>query len=402
MGGGRLTPTSASGVSSLLAKVTLADVAVGFGARLRQAGVPVTPEQEGRFTRAVLLARPLRLSELAQLGRVTLVSERRQLQLFDQTFAEVFRGLVDPAEGRGDTAAALEHSLSRRSLGSGTAPPGLERPPSGLGTVEAPDDGQEMPIGLLGAGERLAHKDFSNCTEAELAQLTTLIAALPLILPLRRSRRLRRRRHGSDPDLRATLRRAHRTGGDPLELVRRSNRRRARRLVMLADVSGSMEPYTRVYLHLFHGAVRVAGAETFVFATRLTRLTGALASTDPEQALRRAGVAAEDWAGGTKIGKSLEEFNERYGRRGMARGAILVIVSDGWEGGDPQLLGQEMARLSRLAHRVVWVNPRSARSGFMPSTAGMAAALPHVDKMVSGHSLDAVSTLLEAIRADSI
>lgn len=401
MGGGGLTPAAANSLSGALAAVTLAEVAVAFGERLRRAGVPVTPEQEGRFSRAILLANPLRLSELAHLGKVTLVSERHHLHLFDQAFGEVFRGQVDPAEARGDTAQPQTKALSRRRLEAASAEGTLERAPSELRTGDDQEEVPELPMGVLGAGERLAHKDFSNCTEAELAQLTELISELPLILPLRRSRRLRRTRHGSAPDLRATLRRAHRTGGDPVELLRRSNRHRPRRLVLLADVSGSMEPYTRVYLHLFHGAVRVAGAETFVFATRLTRLTDALAASDPDQALRRAGGAADDWAGGTRIGQSLEEFNDRYGRRGMARGAILVIVSDGWEGGDPALLGQQMARLARLAHRVVWVNPRSARSSFEPLTGGMAAAMPHLDQMVSGHSLAAVATLLEAIRGDS-
>jgi hypothetical protein len=167
--------------------------------------------------------------------------------------------------------------------------------------------------------------------------------------------------------------------------------------VLLADISGSMEPYARAYLHLLHGAVRAARAEAFVFATRLTRLTRALATNDPDAALARAAAAAPDWSGGTRIGEALAAFNDRYGRRGVARGAVVVIVSDGWETGDAAVLGEQMARLARLAHRIVWVNPRSAGARYQPRVAGMAAALPHVDALVSGHSLGALDDLLAAI-----
>ena len=179
----------------------------------------------------------------------------------------------------------------------------------------------------------------------------------------------------------------------------RHRRRRPRRLVLLADVSGSMAPYARAYLHLLHGAVRASRAEAFVFATRLTRLTRALATATPEVALARATEAAPDWSGGTRIGAALAMFLDDFGRRGMARGAVVVIVSDGWDTGDAAAVGEQMARLARLAHRVVWVNPRSAAPGYAPLVAGMAAALPHIDTLVSGHSVAALDEVFAAVAA---
>ena len=174
---------------------------------------------------------------------------------------------------------------------------------------------------------------------------------------------------------------------------------RRRRVVLIADVSGSMERYSRAYLYLLHGTVRAWGAETFVFATRLTRLTRALRTSDPDLALRLVAASVDDWSGGTRIGQALRDFNDHWGRRGTARGAVVVIVSDGWESGDPAELGEQMARLSRLAHRIVWVNPRAKSSRYEPLVGGMQAALPHVDRFASGHSLHALGEVLDAIAA---
>lgn len=393
MGGGSLSP-----LPGLLERTSLAELAARFGARLRESGLPVGPEREGRFAAALALVRPLTLGELAGVGRITLVGESAHLAAYERVFAEVFRGLSDPAESRGDTAAPEQRrDLARRSS---ARPPVPGRSPAARPGEEAGDDGEERTLDLASGEERLGHKDFAECSDAELERLRGLAAGLQVSVPTRRARRRRRHGRGTRADLRATLARARRTGGDPAQLVRRRRVRRPRRLVMIADVSGSMEPYTRIYLHLFHAAVRAARAEAFVFATRLTRLTPALGATDPDLALRLAGEAAQDWAGGTRIGEALAEFNDRYGRRGMARGAVVVVVSDGWEGGDPLALGDEMARLSRMANRVVWVNPRSASPRFRPETQGMAAALPYVDHLVSGHSLAALEQLLGAIRGE--
>ncbi len=171
---------------------------------------------------------------------------------------------------------------------------------------------------------------------------------------------------------------------------------------MLCDISGSMEPYARAYLQFLTCAAGSGpNAEAFVFATRLTRLTRALASRNPERAIQRAAAAAPDWSSGTRIGDALKEFNDRHGRRGMARGAVIVILSDGWERGDPMLVGREMERLARLAHRIVWVNPRVSAGAFSVQAGGMVAALPHCDALVSGHSFEALGEVAEAIGADS-
>jgi uncharacterized protein with von Willebrand factor type A (vWA) domain len=188
------------------------------------------------------------------------------------------------------------------------------------------------------------------------------------------------------------------TAGDPIRLARRRRRVVRRRVVMLCDISGSMEPYARAYLQFLTSA---AGSgphvEVFVFATRLTRLTRALAGRHPERAIQRAAAAAPDWSSGTRIGDALKTFNDRHGRRGMARGAVVVILSDGWERGDPALVGREMERLARLAHRIVWVNPRVSASAFSVQAGGMVAALPHCDALVSGHNFNALSEVVAAI-----
>jgi uncharacterized protein with von Willebrand factor type A (vWA) domain len=197
------------------------------------------------------------------------------------------------------------------------------------------------------------------------------------------------------------MQRARRTAGEPLQLVKRHRTTRTRRVVLIADVSGSMEAYGRAYLYLLHGAVRAMRAEAFVFATRLHRLTRQLRVAEPSIALAAAVAAAPDWSGGTRLGEAVKAFNDGWARRGLARGAVVVIVSDGWDGGDPALLGREMERLSRLAHRVVWVNPRRQSASYRPLAGGMAAALPHIDVFVSGHNLDTLDSVLEAIRTSS-
>jgi uncharacterized protein with von Willebrand factor type A (vWA) domain len=223
---------------------------------------------------------------------------------------------------------------------------------------------------------------------------------LALAPPERRTRRARRGRRGERLDLRATIRRSHRTGGDPVEHAFRRRRRKRRRLVMLLDVSGSMEPYSRAFLQFLESGVGGADAEAFVFATRLTRLTRTLRGRDPQAAIARATAAAPDWSGGTRIGAALKSFNDLHARRGMARGAVVVILSDGWERGDPAAVAREMERLRRLAYRVVWVNPRAGAAEFAPLAGGMAAALPHVDALLSGHSLSALDEVVAAIGAD--
>lgn len=385
----------------------LAEVAGRFGRLLHAAGVPVTPERAGRFAAALNLALPATRGELYWVARVTLLSDHDQLDTFDRVFAQVFAGVADPAEFRGDAAAPppahTRPGPSRppgTTRGEATTPP---RPMPGLSGDRQDADGpgdqeRETVLAAVSEQERLRSQDFAALSPEEHARVRDLLRRLAIAPPPRRARRHVRHRHGRRIDLRATLARARRTGGDPAVPVRRRPRTRPRRLVLLCDVSGSMEPYARAYLQLLHTAVSGTDAEAFVFSTRLTRLTRALTVSDPDVALRRAGRTAPDWSGGTRIGGAVKTFLDDYGRRGMARGAVVVIVSDGWERDDPQLLGDQMARLSRLAHRIVWVNPRRASPRYEPLVGGMAAALPHVDAFVSGHSLDAMDEVLRAVR----
>jgi uncharacterized protein len=256
----------------------------------------------------------------------------------------------------------------------------------------------DVPVGLATDEERLSSKSFDALEPHELAHLYALMTRLRLQAPLRRTRRYEKGRGGQRIDMRRTLRGSLRTGGDPIRLARRHRRVVRRRLVLLCDISGSMEPYARAYLQFLTCAAGSSpSAEAFVFATRLTRLTRALASRNPERAIQRAAETAPDWSSGTRIGDALKAFNDRHGRRGMARGAVVVILSDGWERGDPALVGREMERLARLAHRIVWVNPRVSASAFSVQAGGMVAALPHCDALVSGHSFHALGEVVAAI-----
>jgi uncharacterized protein len=393
-----------------LSAVDLADVAGRFGDLLHQAGVPVTPMASGRFASAVALARPERVDELRWLARVTLVSDRIYFDAFQRTFDQVFGGLFDDAaDGRN---ANQQNISTRPSDGAPPASkqPGAQRPSEGEGRPGMPgsgsSDGPEPDAGdgVLAAAstdERLSEKAFGQCTPDELERLRYLMGQFRIDPPTRRSRRTRIHRLGADLDLRATLRASQRTGGDPVHRIHRRRRSRPRRVVLIADVSGSMESYGRAYLYLLHSAVRAIGAEAFVFATQLHRLTRPLAMQHPGLALAKAMKQAPDWSGGTRIGGALQAFNSQHGRRGVGRGAIVVIVSDGWEGGDVTLLGREMERLSRLAHRIVWVNPRKQRADYQPLVGGMAAALPWVDEFVSGHSIDSLGEVVAAISRDA-
>lgn len=392
----------------------LADVVTAFGYLLHAAGVPVTPERSGRLASAVVAAAPRTEGELYWLGRVTLLTGREQISAYDAVFGQVFRGWWDVADSRGDTASAAPTARGRAGEQRPDGPSVPSPAPSqstDVRNLPGPDESgdsddsdvnetNEAVLATASSQERLAGRDFSALSADELDELRALIGALPLAPPLRPSRRRTRHRSGDEVDLRATLRRARRSGGDPVVAIRRRRRLRPRRLVLLADVSGSMESYARPYLHLLHGAVRATHAEAFVFSTQLTRLTRALATHDPDLALAQAAAAAPDWSGGTRIGAALKAFNDEYGRRGMARGAVVVIVSDGWEHDDPTLLGEQLARLSRLAARIVWVNPRKASPQYEPLAGGMVAALPHVDAFVSGHSLGALDEVLAAISGD--
>jgi uncharacterized protein with von Willebrand factor type A (vWA) domain len=382
--------------------VDLATVAATFGDRLHSAGIPVTPERSGRFAAAIDLTAPATYDDVYWAARITLVSGYDQLEKFDRVFGHVFGELADQADTRGDPgsqpASSKPRPRSTESSDSRRGAAGAGR--SGEARRNEEDDaereGQTLAM-TASRDERLHQADYAALTPMELAGMRALMTQMRLAPPKRRRRRTQPSSKGRRLDMRATIRRSHRTAGDPVERIRRRQTLRPRRLVMLADISGSMEPYARAYLQLLHCAAGGANAETFVFATRLTRLTRQLRIRNPNVALQRAAASAPDWAGGTRLGDALKSFNDGWGRRGLARGAVVLIVSDGWDAGDPLVVGEQMARLSRLAHRVVWVNPRKQSSSYQPLVGAIAAALPHVDAFVSGHSLGSMHEVLRAI-----
>ncbi len=395
-------------------------MATGFGIALHTAGLPVGPDRCERLARAVTVMGATTVTELRACALATMVSDPGQMSTFDRVFAAVFGG---PSPFRDLNLPAAAPGYQHAESGDGPQPAAQSQPspcglPSGLRVTDAvpaaADDDEPLVEGpavrrVASSAERLRGRDFTELSPAELRQLVTLMREMTLAVPPRRTRRYRPARDGKRPDLRRTLRLARRSGGEAIRFARRAPRIRARRLVVLCDISGSMEPYARALLMLLYvlnsGQPRAQSSggqnrpEVFSFATRLTRLTQALAAASPDTMLAKAGEAAPDWSGGTRIGAAIKEFNDHYGSRGMARGAVILIISDGWETGDPALLGEQMARLSRVAHRIVWANPRTQSPRYRPEVGGMAAAWPYCDAVVSAHNLDSLEDLLSALRA---
>jgi uncharacterized protein with von Willebrand factor type A (vWA) domain len=333
-----------------------------FGRALRDEGLAVGTGRIAGFCRAAALLAP---EDLYWAGRATLVAQPQDVEVYNRVFAAFF-GEPGPRPG-----------AHVRITG---------------GTQEV-----EVDLALASSVELLREKSFARCTPEELGELAALMGRVPLSVPPRRTRRRTVSRRGV-PDLRRTLRRSFRTGGEPLERAWRTRRRRPRRLVLFLDVSGSMADYSRALLMFSHAVLRADRRwEAFCFGTRLTRLTRALATADLDEALRRAGAEVVDWNGGTRIGESLKRFLDDYGHRGTARGAVVVICSDGLEVGDPDLVAEQMARLSRLAYRVVWLNPLKEDPAYAPLARGMSAALPYVDVFASGHNLASLETVAGAL-----
>ena len=390
-------------------------MAAGLGIALHTAGLPVGPDRCERLARAVTVMGATSVAELRACALATMVSDPGQMITFDRVFAALF-GTPSPVR---DLMPPVQPAFPRAEQDGGPQPSaqspgdpdgwsaGMQVSASGSAADDTDEPLAEAPAvrHVASAAERLRGRDFTELSAGELRQLVTLMREMTLAVPPRRTRRYRAARDGKRPDLRRTLRLARRSGGEAIRLARRARRVRPRRLVVLCDISGSMEPYARALLLLLYalngGQLRGGSnrPEVFSFATRLTRLTSAFAAATPDTMLAKAGEAAPDWSGGTRIGAAVKEFNDHYGSRGMARGAVILIISDGWETGEPELLGAQMARLSRVAHRIVWANPRTQSPRYRPEVGGMAAAWPYCDAIVSAHNLDALDDLLSALRA---
>jgi uncharacterized protein with von Willebrand factor type A (vWA) domain len=355
-----------------------------FASVLRDEGVVVPVSATVSFARALAVVDAGRASQVYWAGRATLVPGPELVPAYDRAFSRFWTGAARAAAAPSDApdrflrAEVPQEEQSARQNGE--------------------EAGEEVGF-RASAAEVLRSKDFARCTDDELDEVYRFIGALRLNSRLRRSRRQRpsSRRRGT-LDVRTTMRRSLATSGEAIDLARRQRTLTQRPIVLLLDISGSMDAYGRPLLRFAQAAVASGvRVEAFTLGTRVTRVTKDLNGRDVDAALERAARAVDDWSGGTRLGEGLRTFNDRWGTRGVARGASVIIVSDGWERGDPALLEEQMQRLARVAHRIVWVNPLKASPGYEPLARGMAAALPHVDAFVEGHSFESLEQLAEAI-----
>ncbi|HEX5945858.1 MAG TPA: VWA domain-containing protein [Acidimicrobiales bacterium] len=366
---------------------SLDETAVDLVTAVRAAGVPVPTGATVTYARALTAAGSTPAGAY-WAGRATLVRRPEDIAAYDRAFGEVFGGVDGTEAVTPPRQVEIRLEVEDDSAGGD----------DGAGSQQSTPDTQTL---RWSAVEVLRHQDLATCTPEELAEAHQLMADMRVRAARRPSRRRRptRARRGS-PDLRGTVRRSLRTGGEVLSPSRTEPGEQPRRLVVLVDVSGSMEPYARALARFAHAAVaarRRGRVEVFALGTRVTRITRELTTHDPDRALARATAAVADWSGGTRLGEGMRRFNDLWGVRGLARGAVVVILSDGWDRGDPAVLGEELARLRRVAHRVVWVNPLKASPGYAPLAGGMAAALPHVDEFVEGHSVASLEALAEVV-----
>lgn len=362
------------------------DAAVGFAGALRRAGLEVPLSSAMLYAEALSVCDVSSRSDLYWAGRCALVHRFEDVAVYDAVFGGYWLGeaLKTVADKATVSVPLMLH---------------IDDEGDGRGDDEQPETDSEVMTVRYSAAETLATKDLADYSDEELEEARRLMARMRFGGPMRPSRRLSPARTCRGRlDVRRTVRATMRAGGEPVRMERRISSRRPRRLVLLLDVSGSMERYARALLRLLHAAVTGRSrVEAFALGTRLTRLTRELSSRDPDRAMGAAAASVLDWSGGTRLGAGLGRFNDEWGCRGMARGAVVVILSDGWDRGDPADMSEQMQRLARVAHRVVWVNPLKASTGYAPLARGMAAALPHVDDFVEGHNLDSLERLAELV-----
>ena len=391
--------------TSLLDGTDRAIFAVAFVDRLRRAGLPVSIHSGERFAAALEHARPRTRTEMYWLSRVSLIHDVRSLETFDRVFDVVFDGGALPigrnARKGGKTQPptmdeAQIKLASRNQVASGSGGvPWSSTPSAAPEESEAPEDSAiELPELLPSELAAIADQSFDQLSDSELAQIGEWLDRARISWPTRPARRSRRLRHGSELDQRRTLALARRTGGDPIRLAWKEPVQRPRKVVMLADVSGSMQTFARPYMHVMRALTSQVQAEVFAFATDLTRVTPALREQRPEDAIDAASELVDDRFSGTKIATSLRTLISNPTWSTSVRGAVVLLTSDGWDTDEPEELAHVMERLERLSHRIVWVNPRASATGFEPLVGGMAAALPHCAAMLSGHSLSAMREVI--------
>lgn len=373
-----------------------------FGRFLRRLGLRVGPAQIAEVADSLPLIDISSVEDVRNVARAILVNRREDLPVFDRAF-ELFWGNADikhgplpddfnpiaPIQMPGGEGDGERQGTSGSTAGTGFA---LDS-----GTVMEPsdEDGEnDSALALYSAGEVLQHKDFGQYTPDELADAQRFLNGMRWALTRRRSLRQGPSKRGRRLDLRRSLRSNLRHGGEMFRLARRAPKLKRRRLVLLCDISGSMDRYTRLLLHFLHSMERsIDNVEVFVFGTRLTRITYALRTRDPDSAIAAVADEVQDWSGGTRIGESLRNFNRRWARRVLGHGAIVLIISDGWDRGDPSLLAQEMERLQRESYRLIWLNPLLGAPGYEPLTQGILAALPYIDDFLPVHSIASLEEL---------
>ncbi len=385
---------AAAGRGHLLRNIVL------FGRLLRVGSLDVTPTQLRDWVAALELVELARKRDVKAAARAVLVSRRRDLPWFDKAF-ELFWQARDPRE-----LEQLELGLMIQRRTERTKRAAIQK--LALGDNQGEDGSKETDrtarTALYSAREALRRKDFAQLEGDELDEIKQLMASMRWELETRRTRRLKPSSGGHRLDLRRTLRRNLAHGGELIDLVGRDRKHRRRPLVLLCDISGSMEPYSRLLLHFIYAVSHprsadpgISRVEAFAFGTRLTRLTQELAERDVDRALQAAAHRIEDWGGGTRTGDALREFNFNWSRRLLGQGAAVLIISDGWDRGDIALLGQEMERLHRSCHRLIWLNPLLGSPDYQPLTRGIVAALPHVDDFLPVHNLASLEQLGELL-----
>ena len=367
------------------------EMLVEFCSDLRSEGLMIGSGELITYCAATALLDPGDLLDLYWAGRTTLLSKRDQIPVYDRVFRRFFLG-YDPRVPERVRKTWQRSQIENESV--------IEIPATEPGVSGHDEEGAKLGLNASDI-ELWRHKSFPACTEDELTALRRIIDRMRLIPPRRRSRRTRPSPRMDRPDLRRTVRTTMRQHGEPSELYWRHRKRKLRPLVLILDVSGSMSDYSRNLLQFAYSARRASTrVEVFCFGTRLTRITPALERRRPDEALDRAARTVFDWEGGTRIGESIETFVKQWGRRGMSRGAIVVICSDGLDRGDPSVLEKAMERLSLLSHKIVWVNPHiGTGSDLRPNTLGMIVAEPYIDLLMSGRDLAGLEELARSIPA---
>jgi uncharacterized protein with von Willebrand factor type A (vWA) domain len=357
------------------------EILLAFARALRAGGVPVTQDRAHDFLAAAARLGVEDPGAVRIAGRATLCAGPDDLMRFDQVFEAFFDVRHGLPQGR--PASRPEEAVTELPLDDSVGSEGHEA--------------DDVVRAAASTSEVLRHRDVASLTAAEKQRLAALFATLRPRPPLRRTAR-HQRWHRGRVDATRTLRSSLRRMGEPAEIAWRRRASKPRRVVLLVDVSGSMSSYADVLLRLAHRVTQgIGNVETFTIGTRVTHVTRALRLRDPERALVAAGDTVPDWSGGTRLGETLRFFLDRWGQRGMARGAVVVVFSDGWERGDASVLAEQMARLRRIAHRVVWVNPHRGKDGYEAVQTGVLAALPYCDDFVAGHSLATYADLVEVL-----